>query len=1302
MKREPNPYSKNPMLTVTSTMSISVPSMVAEDVLDGAADKITGVDPAVLDEIKETIREVSIVAALARSEAGDLQGTVDTIKDDMDNTSRLAYGLQSKRCTDSELYVDVKDESGLAYLVLSGNGKYAEVTVDDLQNLVDGSVGGSSATRELIIPHRYSTDVAPCAMQTESYGTSSIIIDLYSKDSSFSGVTALNCGLADNEQYNNTVMTVHGMGRLLFRRSGDNAKVFDLNNLGGTGASNGGSIDGEETVRYTGNQYPYLALHLGNNGALSFVRPDGNPIDNIRAKVIKNADTNCYLSIGVYNHTLEFFNGNKTVTIVDSNGNLVGGSGSSSGDSSSTASSSEATFTVDKLGYYGVNNVVEAYGVNASGTYCLYDVISIRDAYSGLVYPITTTGWACPVRGSTGVYWNKTAQGYRLQFTEDGGRTWSNLGGSSGSSNVAKYLQYDSSGVQVLAHSWNNNPILDWSVEIIDDEASMASGVSVLMCNAIATYSQAYTYTSGNDINGKIIPVLTDGQLSWSYWDSSKSAWTPTSGGTTNTVTSTSSGVSFVPFNNGYMGYNQLVIDQSSGNCISFATQSTNGNFKDTGLEYGLQVALAAFDNANVKLRLSGHSLVPVLQVKKGYNADWEDFVISGGSSGSSSSNDANIDSDVKFTFDKVYTDGVQDADHAMWVTELDYAITPRYAETNDVYPIAAKGFKCPYDANTAVFWKPTSTGNKYKLQLTEDGGNTWSDLGGGSSTTVTTTSSGIAFVPKNSNYKNLIIDASKSVVQLKAASDNSTDTTDLGLLYGLQTSLASFNDAGVRLRLNHSGSGGSVMPVLQVKKGYNADWEDFVISGGSSGSSSSSSGPTAELIIPNQTLYGTPCAMQMQYNNDSSIIIALYSKYEDFDGKIALNCGLATNYQNSGFTTMTVHSMGKLLFEHQDAAQVFDLNNLGGTVVSSDSIIKFYYNDGPSRLLSHADICCVDEIAGYTLINEKAGSTGCVYPIITPGLINAGNSDYRLGWIDRGSDVYELKQTTDGGQTWSSLGGGSSSSSSGATATTGELIIPHRYSTDVAPCAMQTESYGTSSIIIDLYSKNTHLSNSLTALKCGLASDQYGEATTMTVHSMGRLEFRQGSSKQIFDLNNLGGTGSSSSGSNTSSSTNGELTIYCEADNRIEVEGSLSVFAQPSNPASSDSIILELRAEGEGYELSNSQIVLNSALAAVSSGGYPTKALRLYDDAEINCVKWQLRSKDEPYDWSDAPIAATVLMSNENDWSSSGYQPVTVSIHAGGWLNVKNRQANKSHVIQFETLEWLCNNIDKLKALVN
>lgn len=81
MNREPNPYLKNPRLTVTSTMSISVPSMVAEDVLDGP-DIIT-VDP----ELSGRVDAVSEVVDLMDTRIDSVSASVDLLDTHIDAVS---------------------------------------------------------------------------------------------------------------------------------------------------------------------------------------------------------------------------------------------------------------------------------------------------------------------------------------------------------------------------------------------------------------------------------------------------------------------------------------------------------------------------------------------------------------------------------------------------------------------------------------------------------------------------------------------------------------------------------------------------------------------------------------------------------------------------------------------------------------------------------------------------------------------------------------------------------------------------------------------------------------------------------------------------------------------------------------------------------------------------------------------------------------------------------------------------------------------------------------------------------------
>lgn len=1034
MKREPNPYANNPVLTVTNTMSISVPSMVVEDVLDGSADKIAGVDPAVLDEIKEDIKEVSNVAELALHGVEALQDTVETIRYDMDNTSRLAYGLQGMRNKGGELYVDAKDGSGLVYLRVSGNGKHVEVTVDDLQNLIDGSIGGgTSAVKSITLASDVSKaelgfDGDTIAIGVNPLGATTELA--YYKIAAHGFVQAYNPEVQLRLQGGNSEV-------LALQLTDDGGSTWhDIIPGGSTseGSTSGGSSSGpslavDETVRYTGNQYPYLALHLSNSGDLSFTRPDGVPIDSISAKAIANVDTDCYLTVGGYDHTLAFYNGNKTITIVDNNGNLVGGSG---------GSSSAATFTVDILQYNGVANLI------SSGDK-LTKVVSIRDANSGAVYPIATTGWACPQHNKTGVYWNATAQGYRLQFTEDGGSTWSNLGGGSP------------------------------------------------------------------------------------------------------TVTTTSSGVSFV---SGNENYKKFIIDNSSGNQINFLVQNNDGDITDdTGLRYGLQVALAAFDKPSVRLRFSG-SGSPKLQVQKGDGYAWEDFAISGGSSGSSSDamiqfyyNGANRSLDYSYSESKGENSG--------------YAFLNYGADgvTKCVYPIITPSLINAGNSDYRLAWINEGSG-QYSLKYTEDGGDTWTAISDGSNSS------------NSSNSSLPVYDYSgPSPVGLYTTSENASTyignvkyesrvlrfgPNQSGVVYGLQTSLAAIGihstpgmqttSAGaVQMALvqgatadsephfvwwsmnnawrkwepwkeGGSSSSGSVSTLsgfsgaykdydstvldyklgldfdpntqqayLIVKNGEARDWKPLVLPNGSASSSSeyaekaslsyrlyTTTGGNSYLSVHDNKLWFYDAIEGSQYEvnakqlfnssgsnagtttgsgsndklhglywhlregdtdaSDTSAVAELRS-----DALTAENVALENPLRvqgRLGFIRPAMTADGNLYWQYRQSTDnwhdIAAIGGVGSAVASCGfaSVVKFL-DSGSSDYLDYEPIS--NGKAGYALISDLNG-TDCVYSIRTPGLINVGDSAYRLGWIDTGSGVYELKQTTNGGATWTSLSGGDSS----------------------------------------------------------------------------------------------------------------------------------------------------------------------------------------------------------------------------------------------------------------------------------
>lgn len=208
MKREPNPYSKNPRLTVTSTMAISVPSMVAEDVLNGTDAPVITVDPNVNDRI-DTI-----------------SGAVELMDTRIDTVSEMA------NLTNTNLY-------NLAEFVDGINTR-----VDNVSKVA--SLGGTSASesgRDISFTTSGGTDYSLGFKVNANSNDRSAIVSLTSTGSNeFSGIAALGTWLsAPSYQIGSvgTCMAVSGMGTLVFKHMDDTA-IYDLNNLGGGSGSAAG------------------------------------------------------------------------------------------------------------------------------------------------------------------------------------------------------------------------------------------------------------------------------------------------------------------------------------------------------------------------------------------------------------------------------------------------------------------------------------------------------------------------------------------------------------------------------------------------------------------------------------------------------------------------------------------------------------------------------------------------------------------------------------------------------------------------------------------------------------------------------------------------------------------------------------------------------------------------------------------------------------------------------------------------------------------------------------------------------
>jgi hypothetical protein len=105
---------------------------------------------------------------------------------------------------------------------------------------------------------------------------------------------------------------------------------------------------------------------------------------------------------------------------------------------SKVASLGDAILTKDQLQWNGLGNAANAYqssrkGLTNSNSQQVYDVMTVKDSKTKAVYPIAALGFVCPATNNTGIYWQKSGQTYDLQFTRNGGKSWTSLTGTTGS-----------------------------------------------------------------------------------------------------------------------------------------------------------------------------------------------------------------------------------------------------------------------------------------------------------------------------------------------------------------------------------------------------------------------------------------------------------------------------------------------------------------------------------------------------------------------------------------------------------------------------------------------------------------------------------------------------------------------------------------------------------------------------------------------------------------------------------------------------------------------------------------------------
>ena len=123
MKREPNPYAQQRTYTVTQTMAISVPSVVAEDVLDGIDMPSTSVDPA----INGRIDAISGVVELMGTRIDGVSDMTSLLNDRIDDVSDMT-SLLNDRIDDVSADLSGRIDAVSEVLALHGSGSSGPIS----------------------------------------------------------------------------------------------------------------------------------------------------------------------------------------------------------------------------------------------------------------------------------------------------------------------------------------------------------------------------------------------------------------------------------------------------------------------------------------------------------------------------------------------------------------------------------------------------------------------------------------------------------------------------------------------------------------------------------------------------------------------------------------------------------------------------------------------------------------------------------------------------------------------------------------------------------------------------------------------------------------------------------------------------------------------------------------------------------------------------------------------------------------------------------------------------------------------
>ena len=574
MKREPNPYSKNPILTVTNTMSISVPSMVAEDVLDGTDTPIITTDPEVhgrIDAVSEAVElmdtRIDYVADALVLHKTNIDASIAYVAD----RTELLYGtcLNADRALSDRIDVLELHGTGDSPLTLSGfAGAYKDYDSTVLDYKLGLDLDPETRQAYLIVKNGSGVNWKPLQLGSGSLASVTTTSDKlyrleFSQENSFM--------YALSQQYSSSELAYcNGIACNYFRDPAGAAWLHHTEMRFQKNTSTGAleiQLRGDKDHSWITVASTADTSSSESGGGISFSTRGGTDY-SLGFEVDKNADD--YSAVVSLTSTgsnefsgitaLSTWLGAPSSDIGDTHvfmavsgmGTLVfkSSDGMSKYDLSNLGGSSDSTDSKLEI-KSGENSDKKTFIVETSKTY--RDTVMSLQLYSTVsktsqLYAVAAPWFASSDSSNYGMRIVPDSDlSNMLELTTNGGASWNKLpwptisGGSSGSAAGVYELGLldngSDSGSRMLPlisspnlTSGVNVELLSWAIGSSTSDAQDTSGMYTLVGNPIALYDSAYRAPNDSRIKGAVRVVDMHGKICWQRYSYTQRQWLIESG----------------------------------------------------------------------------------------------------------------------------------------------------------------------------------------------------------------------------------------------------------------------------------------------------------------------------------------------------------------------------------------------------------------------------------------------------------------------------------------------------------------------------------------------------------------------------------------------------------------------------------------------------------------------------------------------------------------------------------------------------------------------------------------------------